>query len=393
MSALLCWPNLETLMTRRLCPYDRLPTRNGPLRLLQLPPEILDRIFEEVAAWPYAERAPLCLVCKDLLALARHVLYHNVDIGQAADEDSRRGDANQHICTEKSVLLLRTLASPTFPPQRFGTIRLDVSQPHLAPSFGLATPFDWELVDQLRSSQIELLDCTVPGIWVHGATCMQFLSRAPKALMTIFKVQGSNTDGTRPRLLGIRRKLSGCITMLEVQIGGAGAAPGTVSIIGSPLVLTKVLAALRSNIDHLMLHAGRFAERLATPDDILKLVRDMPAIDMFSIMLHPHWPATVLVDEILSNVEDSLRDTAVRAVAITCLTVCGPSVLIDLVRGLKLASIKHLMIIWESSVIDELGHRQEAEEVRAFCAGSTPAFADFRDSLAASGTILDACIH
>ena len=206
--------------------------------------------------------------------------------------------------------------------------------------------------------------------------------------MTVFKVQRDGTDGTRPRLLGIRRKLSGSVTKLEVQIGGAGEAPGAVGIVASSLVVMKILTAIRSNIDHLTLHAGRFA----TPDNILKLVRDMPALDVFSIVLHPGTPAAVQVDEVLSNVEDSLRDTAVRAVAISSLTTCRPSVLIELVQGLELRSIKHLMLLWKASVVHELGHRQEADEVRSFCAGTSQAYANLRDTLAASGTMLDVCI-
>ena len=388
MSATFNWSNIRTLMTCRLCPCDRLPTQNRPMQLLQLPPEILDRIFKEVAAWPYAQRAPLCLVCKDLLAFARHVLYHNVDICQAANEDYRHADADQHICTEKSVLLLRTLASPAFPRQRFGNIRLNVSQPHLAPSFGLAMPFDLEVVDRLRSSQIDLLDCTIPAIWVHGATCMQFLSRAPRTSMTVFRIQGDGIDGTRPRLLGIRRKASGSITKLDVEIGGVGDS-GTIGIVAYPLVLAKIVKAIRSSIDHITLHSGR----VVTPDNIVRLIRDMPGLDLFSIVLHHGTPAVAQVEEILSNVEDSLRETEVRAVAVSCLTACRPSLLIDLVRGLKLRSIKHLMLLWQSAVIDELGHRQDAVEVREFCAGSSLAYADFRDTLATSGTLLSACIH
>lgn len=141
-------------------------------------------IFENLAAQAYAERANLCLVCKAFLPAARHILYHNVSISKVVEQNAKRAPGE---ITERSTLFLRTLTSD-LPPQQFGEVTLDVSQPHLAPSWGLRSPLDFQLLDNLRGLQIVNLMCTIPVAWLHGKACLQFLQQAPMRCATQFVI-------------------------------------------------------------------------------------------------------------------------------------------------------------------------------------------------------------
>ena len=344
-------------------------------------------IFKNLAAQPYTERTSLCLICKAFLPAARHILYHNVSILQVVSQNPS-SLPGEHTVTERSTLFLRTLTSLDLPPQQFGKIILDISEPHRAPSWGLRSPLDFQLLDEVRGAQVKEIMCRIPCAWLHGKACLQFLQQLPIRCSTAFWIAPDTRSDASLECLWINRNPASCTSSMAVAVQGASVEPGAIMVWGSANHLAAVLSAMRCRVGEVILFSGTTRPSKA----ILSTFRDMPALQHLKFALSAGIPIAIQVHDILDAAAHNLQHAQIRCLTISCTIPCRPSLLINLVHGLSLPALDIIKFHWRLSAVQEVEAEDVAQETRAFCNGSSQTYRTFRDTLATSGTALQAVL-
>ena len=133
---------------------------------------MLALIYGRLRGLRIAEKATQCLVSKRLLPSARALLYRDIDLRWPQHSASRADAARaarsmRRDVTERSVLLLRTLTSASFPADlQLGRLELDFSRPQTSKTWlasGLAFT-DLSRVLERYDNRISSLFCKIPYV-------------------------------------------------------------------------------------------------------------------------------------------------------------------------------------------------------------------------------------
>ena len=358
------------------------------LRLDTLPSDLLTRLFDDLASLRHSEKATLCLISQRLLPFARHILYRDVSITNTTVMDAPLAAAGGHVPTERSVLFLRTLLSSDLPEQRLGTIRLDLSEGQLSPSWGGMSLLAIERLQERRGPQIDTLHCLCPEGWFATSSIMPLLGSCTMFALKLRVKGGGRGDPSGVGwnamfyLFGLERPLSQNGREICLKYGAKAVSIdgwGPVEIVGRPPALIKAL----DNIEHAITTLQIGYTSSAVPFQLATLF-DLPAIRTAQVHLHPTSPPDRQLDCLRTALQSTRDSRQFRELAVISHCPCPPALLATFVSEVDLRTIKLVSFVWRRNALDTASSFTQVQTIEAFCTGDEQ-FSSLRTAMAEKG--------
>ena len=293
------------------------------------------------------------------------------------------------------MLFLRALLSSNLPEQRFGTIRLDLSEGQLSPSWGGMSFLAIERLQERRGSQIDTLHCLCPEAWFATSALMPLLESCTSFALKLRVKGGGRGDpsgigwNAMFYLFGLERPPSPNGRGLCLKYGAKAVSIdewGPVEIVGRPPALIKVLDSIKHAVT--TLHIGSTSS--AVPFGLATLFK-LPAIRTTQVHLHPTPPLDRQLDCLRTALQSTRDSRQFRELAVVSHCLCPPALLLTFISEVDLRTIKLVSFVWLRNALDTASSFAQVQRIEAFCAGDEQC-SSFQIAMAEKGVDVSATV-